>query len=45
MTRPALLLCTDMDRTLLPNGDAEESPQAMNLLSNRFLAMMYSWLM
>lgn len=34
MTRPALLLCTDMDRTLLPNGDAEESPQAMNLLSN-----------
>jgi sucrose-6F-phosphate phosphohydrolase len=33
MTRPALLLCTDMDRTLLPNGDADESPQAMDLLS------------
>lgn len=27
MTRP-LLLCTDLDRTLLPNGEAPESPGA-----------------
>lgn len=30
--RPALLLCTDMDRTLLPNGEAPESPAAMPYL-------------
>lgn len=33
MSRPVLLLCTDLDRTLLPNGDAPLSPQAMPLLS------------
>lgn len=27
----ALLLCTDLDRTLLPNGDAPESPEARPL--------------
>ncbi|MBV5262002.1 haloacid dehalogenase [Synechococcus moorigangaii CMS01] len=26
-----LLLCTDLDRTLIPNGDAPESPQAREL--------------
>ena len=31
-SRPALLLCTDMDRTLLPNGEALESPAAMPYL-------------
>jgi len=30
MSRP-LLLCTDLDRTLLPNGEAPESPQARPL--------------
>jgi len=33
MSRPALLLCTDMDRTLLPNGHAPESPHARPLLA------------
>ncbi|HKJ77267.1 MAG TPA: HAD family hydrolase, partial [Gammaproteobacteria bacterium] len=27
-----LLLCTDLDRTVLPNGFQEESPQARPLL-------------
>lgn len=31
-TRPDILLCTDMDRTVLPNGDPDESPQARALL-------------
>ena len=26
-----LLICTDLDRTLIPNGEAEESPQARDL--------------
>ncbi len=30
MIKP-LLLCTDLDRTLLPNGEAPESPQARSL--------------
>ncbi|RKZ10673.1 haloacid dehalogenase [bacterium] len=29
----SLLLCTDLDRTLLPNGDAPESPRARELFS------------
>ncbi|WP_017293404.1 HAD-IIB family hydrolase [Geminocystis herdmanii] len=28
-----LLICTDLDRTLIPNGDAPESPQARNLFT------------
>lgn len=28
MTSPRLLLCTDLDRTLIPNGVQEESPEA-----------------
>ncbi len=31
MTVPRLLLCTDLDRTLLPNGPQAESPQARAL--------------
>jgi sucrose-6F-phosphate phosphohydrolase len=27
-----ILLCTDMDRTILPNGDQDESPQARGVL-------------
>jgi len=30
---PSLLLCTDLDRTLLPNGAAPESPQARRLFT------------
>lgn len=29
----SILICTDLDRTLLPNGKAEESPQARALFS------------
>jgi hypothetical protein len=32
MIRPDLMLCTDMDHTLLPNGSAPDSPGAMELL-------------
>lgn len=43
--RPALLLCTDMDRTLLPNGDAPESPAAIqhlkNLVSHKDIMLAY----
>lgn len=28
MSEPRLLLCTDMDRTVIPNGQAPESPEA-----------------
>ena len=28
-----LLLCTDLDRTLLPNGEQPESPQARTLFA------------
>ncbi|MGI0481084.1 HAD-IIB family hydrolase [Geminocystis sp. CENA526] len=28
-----LLICTDLDRTLIPNGEAPESPQGRNLFS------------
>lgn len=28
-----LLICTDLDRTLIPNGDEPESPQARNLFT------------
>lgn len=35
MTIPRLLLCTDLDRTLLPNGTQPESPMARR----RFLAL------
>jgi len=34
MEHPIMLLCTDLDRTLLPNGDAPESPDAMQHLKN-----------
>ena len=33
MNQPELLLCTDLDRTLLPNGTQPESPQARRLFS------------
>ena len=33
MSSPRLLLCTDLDRTLLPNGPQPESPQARTLFS------------
>ena len=33
MTRKTdLLLCTDMDRTIMPNGDQDESPSARRIL-------------
>ncbi|MES9963660.1 MAG: HAD-IIB family hydrolase [Candidatus Sedimenticola sp. 20ELBAFRAG] len=35
MSSPRLLLCTDLDRTLLPNGSQPESPQARH----RFAAL------
>jgi sucrose-6F-phosphate phosphohydrolase len=28
----SILLCSDLDRTILPNGDAEESPRARSIL-------------
>jgi len=31
LARPALLLCCDLDRTVIPNGAAEESPSARPL--------------
>lgn len=33
MSQPELLLCTNLDRTLLPNGAQSESPQARSLFS------------
>ncbi len=33
MSGPGLLLCTDLDRTLLPNGEQPESPQARRLFA------------
>lgn len=33
MTSPRLLLCTDLDRTLIPNGEQEESPDARTCFS------------
>jgi len=33
MTFPELLLCTDLDRTLIPNGDEPESPKARPLFN------------
>lgn len=33
MIPPRLLLCTDLDRTLIPNGDAPESPEAIPVLT------------
>ena len=33
MKHPRLLLCTDLDRTLLPNGEQPESPQARRRFS------------
>lgn len=33
MTTPALFICTDLDRTLLPNGSQPESPGARDLFS------------
>ena len=33
MTGPQLLLCTDLDRTVLPNGPEPESPQARGLFA------------
>lgn len=33
MTEPRLFLCSDLDRTLLPNGPQRESPQARALIA------------
>jgi sucrose-6F-phosphate phosphohydrolase len=44
MTRP-LLLCTDLDRTLIPNGDTPESPDARprfrRLVSHEWVTLVY----
>lgn len=37
MTNISLLLCTDLDRTLIPNGDQPESPGARELFSRLVL--------
>lgn len=45
MTDPRLLLCTDLDRTLIPNGEQDESPDArryfQHLVSHEKVTLVY----